>query len=104
MPHALVQTEFTKLECTTLTYHTATLLWYTYGDRWVAERTHVWKRMAAVQQSWMCCKLTSNKLSWFSVIGTSGRNAAVTLLLDVAKVAVAGSNWKGNKSGCRMML
>ncbi len=54
--------------------------------------------MAAVQQCWMCRKLTSNKLSWFTVIGTSECNAAVRLLLDVAKAAVAGGRkWKGDK-------
>ncbi len=53
----------------------------------------------------MCCKLTSNKLSRFTVIGTSGRNAAVKLLSDVAKAAVAGgSKRKDDKPRRRMML
>jgi len=40
-----------------------------------------------------------NQLSWFSVIGISGCNAAVNLLLDVAQAALAGSNWKGDRPG-----
>ena len=59
---------------------------------------HVWQRMAAVVQCWMCRKLTSTKLSWFSVIGTRVRKTSVKLLVYVAKAAVAGSSKrKGDK-------
>ena len=50
------------------------------------------------QSACMCCKLTSNRLSLFTVIGTSGCHAAVRLLSDMAKAAMAGgSKRKGDK-------